>query len=87
MKEVKTFKCVVVNLCPHCCAQTEAQNNAANIAANQPVNAPAANRTDVQPTLAADEAENADVQLVSHESESPSLVDRFKRSFQPILGK
>ncbi len=88
VKEVKTFKCVVVNLCPHCHAQTEDQDKAAaNIAANQPVEASAVKVAEARPTSAADEAEDADVQLASHESDSPSLVDRLKRSFQPILGK
>ena len=38
VKEVQTFKCVVVNVCPHCCAQTEAENKAlVSAAAKQPV--------------------------------------------------
>ena len=57
VKEVKTFKCVVVNLCPHCCAQSEDQDKAAaNLAANQPVDASVAKVAGTQPTLAGDEA-------------------------------
>ena len=39
MKEVKSFKCVVVNVCPHCCAQTEAaeQGSRRSRPAKQPV--------------------------------------------------
>jgi hypothetical protein len=93
MKEVPTYKCVVVNLCPHCCAQTEAANKEiASTAAKQAVDpavaqvaaVPAAN---TQAGPAADGADSAEAQLVSHETKSPNFVDRLKQSFQPILGR
>jgi len=93
MKEVAGFKCVVVDLCPKCGAQTEAQNKqVAEMVAKQATQtsvaeAPAVKAADTQVELAADPADAAEGQLVSHETKSPNFVDRLKRSFQPILGR
>jgi hypothetical protein len=40
-----------------------------------------------QAELVAVPTDAAEGQLVSHETKSPSFVDRLKQSFQPILGR
>jgi hypothetical protein len=93
VKEVPSFKCVVVNMCPHCCAQAEVQNKAVTeMVSKQAANASVAKAAPVQASpeqaeLAAEPNDAAEGQLVSHETKSPSFVDRLKQSFQPILGR
>jgi hypothetical protein len=89
MKEVKGYKCVVVNLCPHCQAlNSKGQLPTANIAADktsQPsTDQFAADELREEPAADSEQTEASDLQLVSHSSPANlSLVDRFKRS---ILG-
>jgi hypothetical protein len=111
MKEVKAYKCVVVNLCPHCCAlNAKGLLETSSLAHERPGQAAAEPvvQTESKPAskysqyeagddsdeaieakiqVAADETDQAEATLVSHQSTSPppppSLIERVKRS---ILG-
>ncbi|HTU25447.1 MAG TPA: hypothetical protein VMF30_08625 [Pirellulales bacterium] len=95
MKEVPTYKCEVVNTCPKCTAKIKAENeqlaeafrkqqteeSQTAVARSKPTRSPQLDQVTAEPS------ETDEVKLASHENESPSFVNRLKRSFQPILGQ
>ena len=81
VQEVKTYKWVVVNLCPTCCARSEQSELPAEGSAQS---AAVAAEQQVSYHAPASEATSAEV---ANSAGTPSLKSQLRRMLQPVLGR